>query len=670
MWAIILLSVSIAVLGQHCDYDKNDDDIYINPECNNAGICSKSGICYCCEQEEGNVCKRFTDSVIGTYRGNNCKEAKYWVAILFGYIIEGDGVTCAGNDLEPAYPDLLNETLPLLSDYYGKVVTLPCQVCSSSEPCILHDTDEVRSGIWVQFGTDLSTHYDMECGKDDPTNIPSNYVPDCDANRDFGIEAHLAVEQGLGKDSDFATTFAAITNSLKSRFGENTDTHITKIDFYDAAAWQERVIKTRWPSPMPTTTLAPTVSPVTPAPTTSPTTSPTTRFLLREMQCEPYSNKVNDLRYMGEAGSSCRGNINETEPGGQTCESPYIICLPEENTPAMKYNKTHRYTVEQCLLECSFDQRCLGVEFVADANSTVGNCNLIDDIPLKVVNGTSYEYIKDDALFKNHNLDSSETGGDALCFEKRDYCNPYFEAEKLNDVMLDCYCPNNRKGYYTKKVKRSVNNTRFCANDSSVDERIRKAQANRMFHLCENWCLFNTLKPEQESWYWDPWKVCWRETYSGRGVHRAYCDRVIRNPNSIELKFINHRTENFLSCDATRIPTASPVEDINTTYFLSETLESCDEACNSHNMTCAANQTARVFSSEMELTDAFAEAGFTCKSENVYMSQEWWFGWALPGLGYGKICANRLPTLTHLEDLDSDCNRKIGNGWQRLCACY
>ena len=69
------------------------------------------------------------------------------------------------------------------------------------------------------------------------------------------------------------------------------------------------------------------------------------------------------------------------------------------------------------------------------------------------------------------NLDSSITGGEALCFEKRDYCNPYFESADLNEVMLNCYCPNNRKGYYTKKVKRTVPNTRFCGSDTEVDDR-------------------------------------------------------------------------------------------------------------------------------------------------------------------------------------------------------
>jgi len=232
--------------------------------------------------------------------------------------------------------------------------------------------------------------------------------------------------------------------------------------------------------------------------------------------------------------------------------------------------------------------------------------------------------------------------------------------------MLNCYCPNNRKGFYTKKVKRTVNNTQFCYNDVNVTKRIQKAQANRMFHLCENWCLFETSNPEQENWYWDPWKQCFRETYSAVGVHTGYCDRVIRNPDSIELKFINYRKEHF--CGVTNAPTSSPVADSNTTWILGEKDESCDDACSRHERECAAEQTSRRFSSEQELLDAFNESGITCNK--VIMNSTKYIGWALPGGMGNNICVNRQLTLDHLEDLHSDCNRKIGGNWHRLCACY
>jgi len=347
------------------------------------------------------------------------------------------------------------------------------------------------------------------------------------------------------------------------------------------------------------------------------------------------------------------------------------VCLPEENTPAFdimgdRYrNNTHRYTIRECEQECSYDQRCLGYEFRADDNSTSGECLLLGSISLEIEDEGNVT----EAALDNINLDSSATGVDALCFSK-DSCNPYFEAEDLTDGMLECYCPNNRKGVYTKKVKRTVNNTRFCDNDTSVDERIRKAQANRMFHLCENWCLFGPHHPEQENWYWDPWKQCWRETYSAKGVHRAYCDRVIRNPDSIELQYINLRSNNF--CGASKPPTYAPVPDVNTTWHLSDILESCDEVCGRNGMVCAAEQTTRGFETEAELIDAFNEAGFDCTTESVriIMEDTRYVGWALPGLRGSARCVNRQAPLDHLMDLDSDCSRKIGTNWQRLCACY
>merc|ERR1719420_570380 len=134
--------------------------------------------------------------------------------------------------------------------------------------------------------------------------------------------------------------------------------------------------------------------------------------------------------------------------------------------------------------------------------------------------------------------------------------------------MIDCYCPNNRKGFYTKKVKRTVPNTKFCQEDAAVDMRIKQAQANRMFHLCENWCLFNTFKPEQESWYWNPWKTCWREQYAGSGTHRSYCNRVIRNPDTIEQYFINYRRDNFCA-PRTPMPTEQP-SDLGTTWYMAQ----------------------------------------------------------------------------------------------------
>jgi len=429
---------------------------------------------------------------------------------------------------------------------------------------------------------------------------------------------------------------------------------------------------TETPTSSPTTmpTESPTSSPTT-LPSENPTSSPTTLPTEAPTEfCETYTNDVQDLTFLG-AGSSCRGGINESWTGGRTCDSPYIICLPEENTPSIdmmedRYmNVTHRYTVPECLRECSYDQRCMGVEFVADANSSFGDCNLIDSIPVVVEDAENiFNYYTGD----HRNLDNSTTGGNVLCWGKSDYCNPFFEADDLNDGMLNCYCPNNRKGFYTKRVQRNVNNTRFCGNDSRVDVRIKKAQANRMFHLCENWCLFETFNPEEENWYYDPWQMCWRETYSGIGEHRSYCDRVIRNPDSIEFKFFNHRIEHF--CGVSTPPTPQPVADTSTTWFLAHKLENCDDACSRNGLTCAADQTSTVFKTESDLLDAFMEAGISCFSATIHMNETDYVGWALPGLRGSNICANRQSTPSHFGNFHSDCNRKLGGNWQRLCACF
>jgi len=713
MWAILLL-LTTCVQVKGCDRSENIDRV-INPGCNYRGLCI-GGSCRCCGSSNPSDCTAY--GIMGRYEGDTCEQLRYYISLQFGFLIP-DG-SCP-HDGESLGSPTLDNVETLIPNYNGIVQSLPCDNCAV-ETCEDFDNNEVdkepaNEGVLIKFRTFLNSHYDRNCPQSEV-----NYA--CDTNFDAGVIAKDLVEDALTDENIFKNVTLALGLPdvvvqrlyFKELFSDDTGATRTRLPTARPSPLPTQrptpsptTMPTEAPTPSPTTmptqpptpsptpmpTQAPTPSP-TPMPTQAPTSSPTpmptqdptpsptpmptqapTRVLLKKPECIPFGNQVKDFRFVDfGVGASCRGNISESWPGGRTCESPYIICLPQENTPVYYTHKTntHRYTVKQCQQECAVDQRCRGFEFVADTNSNLGDCNLIDDIEVRVVNqSTSTEFHYNYNLEETYsNLDSSETGGDALCFEKLpETCNPYFK--ELNATILDCYCPNDRKGFYTKKVKRTVENTRYCGNDESMDERIKLAQANRMFHLCENWCLFNILNPEQESWYWDPWNTCWYETYSGIGAHRAYCDRVIRNPNSIELQFVNRRAENFISCSNTKIPpTESPVEDVNVTYYLSDPAGSCDEACSGNGMTCAADQTARVFSSETDLMAAFKEAGFTCQSDNIIMNRTNWEGWALPGLGYGRICANRQPTLTlsHLEDLDSDCNRKIGKGWNRLCACY
>merc|ERR1739838_1296527 len=130
---------------------------------------------------------------------------------------------------------------------------------------------------------------------------------------------------------------------------------------------------TQTPSSVPTETPTQTPSSV---PTETPTQTPTVE------QCRPYANSIDDMKYIGY-GINCRAGLNMSYPGGLSCDSPYIVCLPHENTPAQfgyeaYHSTTHRYSVDECKQECANDQRCLGIEFVPDDDSLFGDCNLID----------------------------------------------------------------------------------------------------------------------------------------------------------------------------------------------------------------------------------------------------------------------------------------------------
>jgi len=635
MWFIILLTLSWA---DDCDLSLNDPDS-VNPDCNWSGLCFDSGfgnMCVCCNSVSSeDFC---LGRVPGVWAGKTCDQATYFVSVKWAYLLEGNEVTCSNDGLTLATPDLLSQTIELVSDVYiGLIVAQPCQICTAEDPCeFFEELPVADSGIMVMFATDINTFYDHDCEK---ITIPESVV-NCDANWDHGATGHMKMEDALDVNNDFQQFITDLQAVISSSFDSTT---LTRVWHKETQILATSIQTTRLP---------------TPAPTLGPT----------EEICSEYVNSIDDLKFLG-AGSSCRANIDSSWTGGQTCESPYIVCLPEENTPSndmmgIPYKSTnYKYSVNECLLECSYDQRCLGVEFVADEYSVTGYCILLDDIPVAVENEVGYTYNPTDT-----SLDFSTTGAEALCWAKTDYCNPYFEAEDLSDAMLNCYCPNNRKGFYTKKVKRTVSNTRYCGSDDEADERIRKAQANRMFHLCENWCLFETENPQRESFYWDPWKKCWRETYSGTGVHRSYCDRVIRNPDSIEMKFLNYRSENFLSCGVSPTPSSAPIVDPYV-WVLSEIEGSCDDACLSQNYSCAEEATAQHMTAS-ELTAAFSDAGIVCEDQYTILTNSIYDGFALPGYSSSKLCVGRQATLSHLENLDTDCSREIGAGWQRLCACY
>jgi len=645
MWVLFLIPA--ALQAEECIATSVPE---VSPQCNYVGVCPDS-TCTCCDtSDDDDFCSRINIEPYLPGKWNHgdglCDTPTSFVSTTFDIHVP-DGLVDCPNDGTESDPSLVDEITRVMvaQNYTGIILALKCQICTSENPCTIESNTQTE-GLLLEYGTDLNTYYDHDCALTTGT-LPSGARP-CDAKKDYGAEAKKMLYSALDKDNDYSTFRDALMKEITFDWSSNPIDYMS--DHLDSQ--QGSIVQiTRQP---------------TSSPSSQPTSSPSPVATLVYKPCDDFDNSLADVEWLG-AGASCRASMNESWTGGRTCESPYIVCLPEENTPALDIrgnpykNNTHRYTVDECRLECSYDQGCLGIEFVADTNSSVGSCMLLRIEP--EVEDQNMIYVYDPTAT---NLDKNHTGVNALCWSKRgDYCNPYFQAEDLTDEMLSCYCPNNRKGVYTKKVKRIVNNTRFCDNDSSVDERIKLAQANRMFHLCENWCLFETHNPEQENWYWDPWKQCWRETYSGKGVHRAYCDRVIRNPDSIELQFLNHRREHF--CSKTEAPTSSPVPDVNTTWYLADVLESCDGVCGRNDRVCAAEQTTRRFKTEEDLRDAFSEAGVVC--ERVVMNSTSLVGWALPGLS-GTRCVNRQPTILHLMDLDSDCHRTIGTGWRRLCACY
>jgi len=570
-----------------CELSENDPITSLNPGCNYAGICvSQFGrhSCFCCnpETQGGSNCgehwtcnpEKPLEGCV-KFKGATCSETIEYSFVVVGFRLDTytdspPDMKCYTNSYDRATSgkwnvssfDMVAQVQKVATDrgWPGTIYSNPkCDTCSSDYPCTYGVASSVNavSGSTHGFQVDLMHYYNLSCSIVNGSGVVSD-TP-CEANYDFGQSAYYTWQNVRGPIHNDDTQFIQALNELlhappdssNGELGLNwTNSYVVGMTDSSPLNTLNNVWITSLPTPSPThpptrkptdyPTALPTIFP-TGSPTKLPTQSPTSVPNV----CERYVNQVEDLVFEG-VGSNCRAGLNESWPGGLTCDSPYIVCLPLENTngefggEAYK-SATHRYSVDECLQECANDQRCMGVEFVADSSSALGDCNLIDDIPLEIgsmVDGFTYNPEE-----RYSNLDSNVTNGSSMCFVKQEACNPQFEAIDLSEDMLNCYCPNNRKGSYTKKVKRTVDNTRFCGDDSEVEVRIRKAQANRMFHLCENWCLFHTDDPKAESWYWDPWKACWREQYDG-----SYCSRVIINPVTIEMQFVTHRSNRSTIC--------------------------------------------------------------------------------------------------------------------------
>jgi len=521
----LLITVGVAPHGDpHCSDAENRPSDYLNPECNLAGRCT-GGSCFCCTLD------LFTlESSISTVLGE--QRCPGWAGGLYEDPDDDTKARCSKltTFTSEIFKYYIKENYPCESDhstvtgllfnfydthgYTGLLTFSECKECTPSTPCEFvsptnnRDSNTYTEGIELVYHSDFNTFYDWQCATDDTA---PKVIKDCLANYDSGYLAKMTFERARrashnGYTNNGQTSDAEAVNGVLGLFGINIEATSFTVNSVTAANSIRTDRPTFSPTIMPTQvpTEAPTQFP-TKVPTNSPTEVPT-QMPTPEPDCFDlgYTNQIADLKYMG-AGSTCRGGIDMKWPGGKGCNSPYIVCLPAENTPNQEpkdpfFDDKHRYSVEECKFECAWDQRCRGFEFVPRKNQALGSCKLIDDLPIVIEDPEDPPFAYDPLATNLMNK--------TLCFSKEDYCNPYFEAEDLSEMMLSCYCPNNRKGFYTKKVKRTVENTKFCdeedPNLADINMRIKHAQANRMFHLCENWCLFNTFKPEQESWYWNP----------------------------------------------------------------------------------------------------------------------------------------------------------------------
>jgi hypothetical protein len=136
----------------------------------------------------------------------------------------------------------------------------------------------------------------------------------------------------------------------------------------------------------------------------------------------------------------------------------------------------------------------------------------------------------------------------------------------------------------------------------------------------------------------------------------SYCNRVIRSPDAIEMKFLNHRKNLF--CQSSQ-PTQTP-SIMDSVWYMAEEEDSCDDVCRSKSKVCDEHLTASVIENNINASNYFAEAGVSCLLEDVGAVD-----WALPGYEVSSgTCLMR-----HSTTENTGCNWAIGLGYQRLCAC-
>jgi len=404
----------------------------------------------------------------------------------------------------------------------------------------------------------------------------------------------------------------------------------------------------------------------TPAPTNLPSKAPTRDHIDPDTCINAgYTNAASEVRIVGTTDTQygCRGGLVDWWEGGKTCNSPYVVCLPEENTPnGFYYGKDHRYSLLECRDECALDQHCVGAEFTPDDDSgdNLGSCALFLSVPAAGYTPTLTVDLENGSIF-----------GTSICMNKENYCNPAQTADDLDDEMLECYCPDNRKGTYTKQVTRTMATSRHCGGDDDMTAKIKLALANRMFEMCESWCLFDLYDPFDVAWFYDPWQECYREQYSKPGpmFHTLYCDAVVRDPYTVEMQYINLRAELAANCGQVKA-TPSPIDpSVDRTWVMAGEYESCTDACarTSGATSCDADYTATVdenMSASLQMA-AFSEASVGCNETMIVTAEA-----NNPAPAYSTMTGECLVFNSGESRSVPSCEAAVAATYMRLCACY
>jgi len=359
-------------------------------------------------------------------------------------------------------------------------------------------------------------------------------------------------------------------------------------------------------------------------------------------------NPIDKTRVEYAVGQYC---TVENVSGGKHAQkrNPYMTCVSKVDDTGAALT----ITIDECFALCGKDQRCQGIEYPEDGSQ----CRLIDDDV--------------DDIVPNFVPLPNLSGSPAVqCFAKTDQCNPSFESSDLDEELLTCYCHNQSHGFLTKNVERTVEATRYCGSMDTEEEielwfeeteAIRRAQANRMFHLCDAWCLFDVDNPREKYWFYNPRSMCWDK----QGT-KGYCYRQHVAVNSIEFQYVVNRANKM--CGRSKdIPTFAPTTR-GVTWVLERGLrrEFCSTVCELENMTCSGEDFHLLFNSQIEdhsdrIVEIYRSAGVECTelAEGGFRSVN-------PSYHSGTgVCILR----NSQKNSKNPCRGRSRGAFLRLCPC-